>query len=252
MKAGEIVKIIHKKFPMKYSFQGDYIGYYSGSSRSSVSKVLFALDISSEVIDYAIVHSFDMIISHHPLFWGEKEEVLEENKVIADNFLKLKKYKITTYSAHTAIDGSREGLNKWSLDLLKVDKIKWLKHDLVQIGFFKKPQTISKISKKCKKFFDIKTLYTNSKIKKVSSILMANGSHDTQTIDVAKKHQVDLVISGEMKHSTWLHAQEQGVNILLVGHYMEAIFPQMMAKTFADKFKVDVEYYKQENMVKVI
>ena len=252
MKAGEIVKIIHKKFPIKYSSQWDYIGYYSGSARSSVSKVLFTLDISSEVIDYAFVNGFDMIVSHHPLFWGEKQEILEENEVIANIFKKLKKYKITTYSAHTAIDGARDGLNKWSLDLLKVNKIKWLKHDLVQIGLFKKPQSLNKLSKKCKKIFDIKMLITNSKIKKVSSIMMANGSHDHTTVDLAQKNKVDLLISGEMKHSTLLHAQEQGVNVLLVGHYMESIFPQKMAKIFESKLKVGVGEYKQENMVKAI
>ena len=252
MKANEIVKVLYKYFPKKHQLDWDYTGYNTGSPRTNVTKVVFAFDITNNLIDFAIKNNANMIISHHPLIWGEKKEVLETNHIVKKLYDKLKENKIVTFSAHTAIDGAKNGLNKWYLEILGSHKFKWLNKDLVQIGYFNNPVAFKTIVKKCKKSFKTNGVLTNFDKKRVKSILMASGSHGTEAIDLAKKHKVDLLIAGEMRHSSWIYANEVDVKLLLVGHYMEAIFSNKMKKIFQDKLNIEILSYKQKNIIEVL
>ncbi len=253
MKAKDIIKIIYKHFPRKYALDWDYIGYGSGSANTNISKLLIAFEMSNKVVDYAVAKKCNMIITHHPMYWdGTKKEILESNPIINGIYQRLKENKITHYSPHTAVDGAKNGLNRWYLQLLKADKIKWLKKDLVQIGFFKKPVSFKSIVSKCKKEFQIGSLITNSNKNKISSVMVASGSHGVETIDLSKKHKVDLLITGETKHSSMLHAQEINQDFLLVGHHMESIYAKKVKEIIKKDIPIEIVDMPRKNIIKAV
>ena len=53
-----------------------------------VKRVLVSLDVTEEIVDYAIAEGFDLIISHHPLIFKPLESVTLENH-IARKVIKL-------------------------------------------------------------------------------------------------------------------------------------------------------------------
>ena len=48
---------------------------------AEVSRVLVTLDVTEEIVDYAIERSFDLIVSHHPLIFKPLAAVDEENQI---------------------------------------------------------------------------------------------------------------------------------------------------------------------------
>ena len=53
-----------------------------------VGRVLIALDVTEEIVDYAIASHFDLIISHHPLIFKPLGSINEDNHV-ARKIIKL-------------------------------------------------------------------------------------------------------------------------------------------------------------------
>ena len=50
-------------------------------SSVDVVNVLITLDVTEEVVDYAIDHNFNLIISHHPLVFRPISSITDENHV---------------------------------------------------------------------------------------------------------------------------------------------------------------------------
>ena len=82
-----------------------------------VKKVIISLDVTNEVIDKAISDGADVIISHHPLFFGGLGNV---NALTFDGAraVKLAKNNIAVMSFHTRLDALEGGVNDILADLL--------------------------------------------------------------------------------------------------------------------------------------
>ena len=50
-------------------------------SSAEVNNVLITLDVTEEIVDYAIERNFDLIISHHPLIFKPVSRITEENHI---------------------------------------------------------------------------------------------------------------------------------------------------------------------------
>ena len=48
---------------------------------SEICRVLVALDVTEEIVDYAIERGFDLIVSHHPLIFKPLSALDEENHI---------------------------------------------------------------------------------------------------------------------------------------------------------------------------
>ena len=108
--AKQIIESMEQWAPPHYAESWDNVGLMVGSKQRNVSKIVTTLDITPEVIEYAIAEQAQMIISHHPfIFKGLKTLNLDssQGKLIE----KLIKNDIVVYSAHTNLDITTGGLN---------------------------------------------------------------------------------------------------------------------------------------------
>ena len=108
--AKQIIESMERWAPPHYAESWDNVGLMVGSKQREVSKIITSLDITPEVVDYAISEQAQMIISHHPfIFKGIKSLNLDspQGHVIE----KLIKNDIVVYSAHTNLDIAEGGLN---------------------------------------------------------------------------------------------------------------------------------------------
>ncbi|MTI66827.1 MAG: Nif3-like dinuclear metal center hexameric protein, partial [Firmicutes bacterium] len=69
MKVKDIVDIMDKLAPKELIEDWDNTGFQLGNPEREVEKILLALDITKQTIDYAINEDIDMIITHHSLFF---------------------------------------------------------------------------------------------------------------------------------------------------------------------------------------
>ena len=76
---------------------------FCGKSEKEVKKILFALDITPTVTEYAVKIGADLIISHHPLIFSGLKKISPEDATGAA-VIKAVKAGISVYAAHTNAD----------------------------------------------------------------------------------------------------------------------------------------------------
>ncbi|MDE6692203.1 MAG: Nif3-like dinuclear metal center hexameric protein [Muribaculaceae bacterium] len=106
----EIIKTIERYAPPSLQESWDNTGLQVGSAQEECTGVLICFDVTPEVVEEAMSLGYNLIISHHPLFFkGEKrltgstpQQVSAMNAIAAG---------ITIYSTHTASDSTKGGVS---------------------------------------------------------------------------------------------------------------------------------------------
>ncbi|MBQ9733839.1 MAG: Nif3-like dinuclear metal center hexameric protein, partial [Clostridia bacterium] len=88
-------------------------------SSQEVHRVIVTLDVTEEVVDYAIDSHVDLIVSHHPLIFRPLYAVTEENH-IGRKLIKLLENGIAVFSFHTRLDKVAGGVNDKLCQLLGI------------------------------------------------------------------------------------------------------------------------------------
>lgn len=64
----QVVQVFDELYDPSWAADWDAVGLVCGDPNAAISRVLFAVDPVSEVVDEAIDWSADLIVAHHPLF----------------------------------------------------------------------------------------------------------------------------------------------------------------------------------------
>jgi len=110
MQVKDIVKLFEEFAPLSLQESYDNSGFLVGDKNSEITGVLLAIDITENVVNEAIEHNCNLIISHHPLIFKPLKRIIGENET-QRCLLKLIKNDIAVYAAHTNFDNVIEGVN---------------------------------------------------------------------------------------------------------------------------------------------
>ncbi|HQB98432.1 MAG TPA: Nif3-like dinuclear metal center hexameric protein, partial [Candidatus Cloacimonadota bacterium] len=103
---------LERFIPTALAQDWDNVGHLIGDPSRKVKKILISLDVTPNVLEYAIQKGFDLIVSHHPLIFRPLKTVT--NPVI----LKMIEHKIGLISMHTNFDAAIGGVNHALADTL--------------------------------------------------------------------------------------------------------------------------------------
>lgn len=106
----QISNLITQLAPTKLAADWDNVGLQVGSYNQEVKKVLVALDINQAIMNEALEKDIDLIVSHHPLIFGDLSAVRFDTAT-GQLIEQAIKNEIAIYSAHTNYDIASEGLN---------------------------------------------------------------------------------------------------------------------------------------------
>ncbi len=110
MKISEIIEILEEWADPCLMDDWDNGGLQYGSIDQEVKGILIALDVTEEVLEYAIKSGSNLIISHHPLiFKGIKDLSLSTHQ--GRMAYKIIKNDIGIYCAHSSLDLAPGGVN---------------------------------------------------------------------------------------------------------------------------------------------
>ena len=110
MKTGEIIKFIEHQIPPALQESYDNSGIQTGSYNDEAKAALLAFDITEQVIEEALLHGCNLIISHHPVIFSPLKRITDgtpAERIIA----KAVRNGITIYSAHTSLDSVYGGVS---------------------------------------------------------------------------------------------------------------------------------------------
>ena len=111
MKTCELYKKLDEIIPSSLCCEWDNDGLSVLPSPGHESKrILIALDVRNEVIDYAEKNGFDTIVTHHPLIFSPLKELCGET-VVSKKALRLIRANIAAVSFHTRFDALDGGVS---------------------------------------------------------------------------------------------------------------------------------------------
>ncbi|MBN2892659.1 MAG: Nif3-like dinuclear metal center hexameric protein [Bacteroidales bacterium] len=119
VKIKDLVSIIENKFPPQTQENYDNSGLIVGDKEIEINSVLLTIDINEDVVDEAIEKKCNFIIAHHPIIFRPLKRITGSN-YIEKTIIKAIKNDIAIYAAHTSVDNSDQGINKYLCDLLEL------------------------------------------------------------------------------------------------------------------------------------
>jgi len=210
-------------------------------SNHDISRVAVAVDSGLSIIEQAVKNKADLLIVHHGLFWGESEGL---RGALSKKIELLYKHNCSLYASHLPLDGNQEVGNGFELGryLGLRDLKSFFEYNGQPIGargIVKEPNSLDYFSEKMSLVDGAITPlilpFGQEKIKEVG-IITGSGSSG---LPAAAAAGLDLLISGEPKHSAYHEAKELGMNVAFYGHYATETFGvKALAKKIESTFSL--------------
>lgn len=110
MKLAVLTRFLESYAPLNYQEDYDNSGLIVGHGELEVEGVLVALDCTEEIIEEALIHGCNVIITHHPIvFKGLKR--LNGNNYVERVIIKAIQHNIALYAIHTNLDHVHDGVS---------------------------------------------------------------------------------------------------------------------------------------------
>ncbi len=241
IKVSDILALLEKAAPPHLAEGYDNVGHIVGRGNAEVSKVLIALDITGAVIDEAIRCGAELIVSHHPVIFGERKRITDAD-VTGELVLRLCENKISAICMHTNLDSAAGGVN----DILArklgiaVEGIVDPFEDGVsgggRYGEIAKEATLGDFLKTvCTALSSRGARFHDAKIP-VRRVAVGGGSCGDY-VTAAKKLGCDTLVTADVKHNQMLDAAHIGINVIDAGHFAtEDIVCPYLEKLISDAF----------------
>lgn len=114
---GEIARQLESWAPPRYAESYDNVGLLVGNAAEPVTGILVNLDMTEEVVQEAIDKGCNMIVAHHPVWFGSRKKLVEEDYVSRTLIMAIRN-KINLYAIHTNLDNMQHGVNRRMADTL--------------------------------------------------------------------------------------------------------------------------------------
>ena len=107
MNCRELITFLETEVPLETAEGWDNPGFLVGDKDKEIKKVLVVLDITNEVVDYAIDQKADFILAHHPIIFQRSTNA--RVMIPSEEIIKLIRHDICAYGMHTCYDVCRMG-----------------------------------------------------------------------------------------------------------------------------------------------
>ncbi len=205
-------------------------------AKRDVKTVGLSVDTSLFAIERAIKENVDLLIVHHGIYWGKPLPIVgalhEKLKLFTQSGLGL-------YVAHLPLDAHpMYGNNIQGVRLFSPDR----EEPILDIGFkgiYNTPKDREVFLKIARDKINPDTVLWDFGPEEIDEFAFISGDALSMLPKVIELG-IKTYVTGEPKHSLFLTAREEGVNVLLSGHYMtETLGVQALGKHLEEKFNLN-------------
>ena len=220
MEAKKIFKEIEKHAPIKLALDFDTVGLAVGNRDAEIDGVLVSENVTHEVIDEAKENGCNLIISHHPVIFGEEIDEFTQSLIQHAH-----DEEITLYSAHTNLDATKGGLNDYLAEVLGVE-VEDGYNTCARYGHFKDAGLLKDKAKEIGKLLNdthVRTVGDKNRVLSTVCISCGSGARDDEAVEEMNKRRIDVMIGGENKLSIALKMKYYDICLIEVGHFNSEI-----------------------------
>ncbi len=237
----EFCRIMESIAPSTLAMSFDNVGLLIAPDHDRIQKVLVALDLTVPVAEEAVKGDYDLVLTHHPIFWDPVKSISPNCPETAAAY-RLIRHGIGHFAAHTNLDACPDGVNDVLAELLSLKDIRPLPpENLGRIGTLSEAIPLYAFHAFCEERLGSKGKFVGDPNRPVRTAAVIGGSGGSDIIDVFRAG-CDVFVTGEMKHSQALTAEQIGLNCCVLGHY-ETEFPVL--KSLISRLQIennDVQY----------
>ncbi len=224
-----VLDAIDRFAPFDTCVEGDSVGLLVGSADVEVGRVAIALDVTSNTVMQAKAAGCDLLVTHHPAYFGLLEEQPEDSAAAL-----AQKLGLCIISAHTNLDAARGGVNDLLADLLGIKNVEAIGIEgeplpMARVGDLKMESAASLAAFAGKRLGVGGVKFTECS-GEISRVAVCGGSGGDFLV-AAKNAGAQALVTGESKHHLRLLARELDVALIECGHFCTE---QPVKKTLAD------------------
>ena len=253
MTVKELYQKMSERIPENLSEEWDNDGLMCSSDTSAdVRRALVSLDVTEEIVDYAIENGFDLIVSHHPLIFKPISSLTEDSNV-ARKVIKLISNNISVFSFHTRADKVVGGVNDQLCDLIGLfDTRPFGEGDIGRIGRIDEECSLEDFVYRLKDQLGLQGVLVSDGYNRVNTIAVLGGD-GKDYVKAALDAGADTYISGRISYNIMEEAAEMGINLIEAGHY----FTEFPVTSFFSNIlnRLDSQMYVEvidSNMIKLL
>ncbi len=229
----DIYNFIDSFAPFNTQAEWDNSGLLVGNENSVVNKIIFALDVTSDVIEQAKNVGADLIVTHHPVIFKPVSNVLKDSLIY-----KIIKNNMSIICAHTNYDKAIDGVNDILCCTVGADKIEKIEDTFLNIATFNNTYSADEFANHLKLKLNGAVRYNNLN-KSISKIAVCSGS-GSDYLNMAKELQCDALLTGDASHHAFLDAYEIGIVLFACGHFeTEMIAIKPLLEKIENEFNIE-------------
>lgn len=219
MTVRELYDRLNERIPATLSEPWDNDGIMCSADDSiEVQRALVTLDVTEEIVDYAIENHVDLIVSHHPLIFHPLSSVTEGDHV-ARKVIKLVSHNIAVFSFHTRADKVEGGVNDCLAEELQLlDLRPFGEGGLGRLGEVDEPMTLEDFAFRLKGQLGVDSVLVSDAYNTVHTVAVVGGE-GKDYVQAALDAGADTILSGRLGYHMMEDAAELGINMVEAGHY---------------------------------
>ncbi|MCH5190876.1 MAG: Nif3-like dinuclear metal center hexameric protein [Oscillospiraceae bacterium] len=239
----DIYNFIDGFAPFDTAEEWDNAGLLIGDADKKIEKILFALDITSDIIEQAAKQNVDLIITHHPIIFKPLYSVPKDSLVY-----KLIKNGLSIICAHTNYDIAVGGVNDILCDAVGFVSYTKCSDVPLNIGILEDGIPADKFASSIKELLGGTVRYNNgSNI--LNKIAVCSGS-GSDYLTAARDIGCNALLTGDGSHHDFLDADEYGMSLICAGHFeTEILAVKPLADRIKNKFGLDCVIAKESSPV---
>jgi dinuclear metal center YbgI/SA1388 family protein len=224
----DVIPVLEALAPSCLAEEWDNVGLQIGDPRSVVRAVAVALDPSPWVVDAVCRSGFDLLVTHHPMFFRPLKKI-DLQTGIGRSIGQALRHGLAVFSLHTNLDAVAQGLNDWLAVRLGLERIRLLssnravgpkaRHGIGRVGDLSRTIRLKQLALAVKKKLGIETLrIAGDPGLKVRKAALSTGSGGGMVPDfLASGAQV--FISGDLRYHEAREIESAGLGLIDVGHF---------------------------------
>lgn len=230
MKTNQLLNKLGRLYPKRIALKNkDVVGYMAGQKVKEINKIVLLLDLDEIVLEEALRHQPDLILTHHPFIYGTRAKVFkrDEKKALLAKYLDT--LPLMVYSMHTNFDEAPNGMNDALAEKLGLIDIKPLqKAPMARGGRLEKAMPLEVFSQHAVKMLDSQYGLLVDAGKEMIETVAIIGGGGSRSWSVAQEEGYDLYISGDAPHYVRRDIMNAQYNYLDLPHEIENIFLSKM------------------------
>ena len=239
----DIYGFLEKIAPFEAAMEWDNSGLLAGDINREVNKILFALDITSAVVNEAVKINADLIISHHPIIFKPIKRIEYGSPLDL-----LLKNDLPIICAHTNYDLANNGVNDILCHVLGFNTFKKYGTECFNLVKCEAPFDCDTLAVYVKNKLNAAVRYnkTDSKIRKIAVCCGAGSDY----LSLARDLGCNALITGDGSHHDFLDAAEYGISLICAGHF-ETEIPavEFLADLICNLFGLECVIAEQESPI---